>query len=203
MITVIDYGMGNLRSVSKAIERLGAEVCVSSSSRDIQKTDKLILPGVGAFKDAMLELQKRELIDPIMAHIHANKPFLGICLGLQLLFEDSEENPGVKGLGVIPGHVRRFQSTDVKIPHMGWNQVSLDENHKLLQGVANNSYFYFVHSYYAFLENEKLIAGTCTYGNDRVTAMVSQGNVFATQFHPEKSQEMGLQILQNFTEWTL
>jgi len=149
MIVVVDYGMGNLRSVSKALEHLGGQVKVSASPGDIEKADKLVLPGVGAFGDAVSELKSRDLFNPVVNYIQSQKPFLGVCLGLQLLFKISEESPNVAGLGTIPGKVQLFQSKDVKIPHMGWNQVRIRKQHPLLQGVPDESYFYFVHSYYA------------------------------------------------------
>lgn len=201
MMVVIDYGMGNLRSVSKALEHLGGEVCVTSEPAKVMQAEKLVLPGVGAFKDAMTELTQRGLVPPILAHIAGGKPFFGICLGLQLLFESSEENPGVAGLGVIPGKVQRFQSKQVKIPHMGWNRVDFCKEHPLLANVLNSSFFYFVHSYYGVPKNPDDVAGFCEYGSDRVTALLATKNLFATQFHPEKSQGSGLQILKNFIDW--
>jgi glutamine amidotransferase len=201
MIIVIDYGMGNLRSVSKALEHLGAQVKVSAFPSDIQKAEKLVLPGVGAFGDAMKELESRGLVEPIRSHIKEGKRFLGICLGLQLLFDTSEENPGSVGLGLFPGKVQLFKSKNVKIPHMGWNQVNLVSEHPLLQGVPDQSYFYFVHSYYASSQDNRIVAGACTYGQETFAAMLGTENLFATQFHPEKSQEAGLQILKNFVDW--
>jgi len=192
--------MGNLRSVSKALEHLGAAVKVSSSFQEIKKADKVVLPGVGAFRDAMNELRHRSMDDPIREHISKKKPFLGICLGLQLLFEGSEENPGIKGLGVLNGVVQKFRSRNVKIPHMGWNQVQLGEPHPYLKGVNEGSYFYFVHSFYAVPADKKNTAASCTYGEETFSAIVGAENLLATQFHPEKSQEAGLQILKNFVE---
>lgn len=201
MIIVIDYGMGNLRSVSKALEHLGGKVQVSSNPQEIQKAEKLVLPGVGAFGDAVKELKARSLFLPIQEYLRQNKPFFGICLGLQLLFASSEENPDAAGLGAFPGQVKRFHSLDIKIPHMGWNQVKILHQHPLLNGVPDQSYFYFVHSYYAVPKESQLTAGACTYGQENFTAILASGNVFATQFHPEKSQEAGLKILKNFVEW--
>lgn len=200
---VIDYGMGNLRSVSKALERLGADVRVSADPEDLQKADKLVLPGVGAFQDAMKELETRRLTPAILQHIKSGKPFLAICLGLQLLFSESEENPGVKGLCVFPGEVIRIRSTDVKIPHMGWNSVKLLRKHPVLEGLRDNAYFYFVHSYYAVPSDAGLLAGVTEYGNDKVCAMIAKDNVVAAQFHPEKSQDAGLEILKNFVNWKI
>ncbi len=201
MIVVVDYGMGNLRSVSKALEHLGGKVKVSSMARDIEQADKIILPGVGAFGDAMAELNERRLIDSILKHVEKQKPFLGICLGLQLLFPSSEENKGVHGLAIYPGKVARFRSSQVKVPHMGWNQVQIQNKHPLLAGIPDNSFFYFVHSYYAQPEGADLTVGSCQYGEEVFTAILGNETVFATQFHPEKSQEAGLKILKNFLEW--
>ena len=201
MIIVVDYGMGNLRSVSKALESLGASVRVSSDPKDVAAADKLILPGVGAFPAAMRELAARRLIDPVRAAIASGRPYLGICLGLQLLFEDSEEGEGAKGLGVLPGRVRRFAlsgSSALKVPHMGWNQVLRDQGEcLLLQGIPDGSFFYFVHSYYADPADRAVSALTADYGAP-FTAMVCRRNLYATQFHPEKSQAIGLQLLKNF-----
>jgi len=202
MILVVDYGMGNLRSVSKALEHLKAEVLVSSNPADFKKAEKLVVPGVGAFGDAAKELSRLKLDRAVKDFIESGKACLGICLGLQLLFESSEENPGAKGLGVFPGKVRQISSKQVKVPHMGWNQMELRQTHPLLNGVADQSYFYFVHSFYAVPENEELIAGSCEYGGESLTAAVARENVFATQFHPEKSQQAGLMILKNFLAWT-
>ena len=201
MIIVVDYGMGNLRSVSKALESLGASVRVSSAPKDVAAADKLILPGVGAFPAAMRELAARRLIDPVRAAIASGRPYLGICLGLQLLFEDSEEGEGAEGLGVLPGRVRRFAlsgSSALKVPHMGWNQVLRDQGEcLLLQGIPDGSFFYFVHSYYADPADRAVSALTADYGVP-FTAMVCRRNLYATQFHPEKSQAIGLQLLKNF-----
>ncbi len=198
MIAVVDYGMGNLRSVSKALEFSGGHVCVTSNPAQIEAADKLVLPGVGAFGDAALELKSRLLWDPVVTHIRQGKPFLGICLGLQLLLSESEESPGVPGLGIFPGKVIRFRSRGVKIPHMGWNQIDFQGAHPLLAGVSSGSYFYFVHSFYAAPEDESLGFGRTSYGGENFCAILAKDNVFATQFHPEKSQEAGLRILKNF-----
>jgi glutamine amidotransferase len=205
---VIDYGMGNLRSVSKALETLGAEVRVSSDPQEVAAADKLILPGVGAFPAAMTELTRRGLVGPIKSAITAGTLYLGICLGLQLLFEVSDEGGGEQaGFGLLRGRVRRFPvngAAGLKIPHMGWNQVqrpvSIDERPggcPLLSGVADGSFFYFVHSYYAEPADRGVVALETDYGG-RFVSMVQQGNVYATQFHPEKSQALGLQLLKNF-----
>jgi len=203
MIAVVDYGMGNLRSVSKALESLGGSVCVTADPIKIKQCSKLVLPGVGAFGDASAELKKRLLFDSVIGHIQSEKPFLGICLGLQLLLEASEESPEAKGLGVFNGKVIRFRSSGVKIPHMGWNTVdfSTERAHPLLKGIESGSYFYFVHSYYAAPEDASVVAGRTQYGQENFASIVGKNNVFATQFHPEKSQEAGLRILKNFLEW--
>jgi glutamine amidotransferase len=201
MIIVVDYGMGNLRSVSKALEHLGGKVKVSSSPHDVEKADKLVLPGVGAFGDAVKELKARKLLDPLRMHLKNQKPFLGICLGLQLLFPTSEENPDAEGLAIYPGKVKLFKSSGIKIPHMGWNQVRLKKSHPLLKSVSDDSFFYFVHSYYAVPTDSKIVAGGCQYGEEDFAAILATDTVFATQFHPEKSQEAGLKILKNFLEW--
>ena len=201
MITVVDYGMGNLRSVSKALERLGAQVQVTSDPAAVERAKKLILPGVGAFGAAMTELEKRRLIDPIRRAIARGVPFLGICLGLQLLFEASDEAPGVAGLGVLPGRVRRFEAEGLKIPHMGWNQVYRNaantDGASLLDGLVEGSYLYFVHSYYADPADRAVVALESEYGG-RFPAMIAHGRLFATQFHPEKSQAIGLRLLERF-----
>ena len=206
MITVIDYGMGNLRSVSKALESLGAEVRVSGDAAHVAKADKLILPGVGAFPAAMQELSARGLIEPIKAAIASGKPYLGICLGLQLLFERSEEGEGAVGFGVLPGTVRRFSvDASLKVPHMGWNQVSRGQGSEvggqkgcpLLKGIPERAFVYFVHSYYADPMDRSVVALESDYGG-RFAAMVWREHLYATQFHPEKSQAVGLQLLKNF-----
>jgi len=205
MIVVIDYGMGNLRSVSKALEALGARPLVTSIPEEVAKAEKLILPGVGAFGAAMEELTRRRLVEPIRAAIAAGTPYLGICLGLQLLFERSEESRGVHGLGVLEGQVRRFaDAPPLKIPHMGWNQVistphtaHSTQRCPLLRDIPDRSFFYFVHSYYADPAERSLAALETEYGGP-FTAMVWRERLFATQFHPEKSQALGLRLLENF-----
>lgn len=201
MILVVDYGMGNLRSVSKALERLGASVKVSGKPKDISDAEKIVLPGVGAFGDAVSELQSAGLFNPLKEAIVLQKKFLGICLGLQLLMPSSEESPGAEGLGIFAGSVRMFRSKNIKIPHMGWNSVRLAQKHPLLKGLRDDAAFYFVHSFYAVPEDPQKIAASCEYGEESFPAMLGNGTVFATQFHPEKSQEAGLQILRNFVEW--
>ena len=206
MIVVIDYGMGNLRSVSKALESLGAPVRVTSDPGEVAAASKMILPGVGAFGAAMDELRRRQLVEPIKAAIAAGKPYLGICLGLQLLFEHSEEG-NTDGLGVLRGAVKRFPAgTDLKVPHMGWNQVQRQATSAkrqgscpLLAGIPEGSYFYFVHSYYGAPLDRSVVALETEYGT-RFASMVWKDRLFATQFHPEKSQSLGLKLLKNFVE---
>ena len=201
MISIIDYGMGNLRSVSKALEHLGSSYRFCTTGKDLANADKVILPGVGAFGDAMKELKFRAFIGPLNDLIARKTKLLGVCLGLQLLFEKSEENPGVKGLGVFKGSVKKFRSTNVKIPHMGWNDIKILKKHPLLAGIASGEYFYFVHSYCGKPSAKNLTLATCRYGREDFSAVVGQDHVFATQFHPEKSQAAGLRILKNFTRW--
>jgi glutamine amidotransferase len=200
MIAVVDYGMGNLRSVSKALESLEAPVRVTSDPGEVAAADKLILPGVGAFGAAAAELDRRGLTAPIKERIAAGVPYLGICLGLQLLLDASEESPGVPGFGLIPGTVRRLPvSTTLKTPHMGWNRVDGPRMAEcpLLQGIAADSYFYFVHSYYADPADRRSVALETDYGL-RFPVMLWTDRLFGTQFHPEKSQALGLRLLQNF-----
>ncbi len=204
MITVIDYGMGNLRSVSKALEFLGAKVKVSSLAAEVEKADKLVFPGVGAFSDCMDEVNKRNLQEPIKDFIKSGKPFLGICMGLQLLFESSEEAPGVDGLKILKGKVEKFKMPNLKIPQIGWNQIELTVKGKaspLFNGIDDEDFFYFVHSYYAVPESEDIIISKTNYGFDFCSA-INSNNIFATQFHPEKSQKKGLKILENFITLT-
>ncbi|MBI4313699.1 MAG: imidazole glycerol phosphate synthase subunit HisH [Candidatus Omnitrophica bacterium] len=204
-VTIIDYGMGNLRSVQKAFEFLGAKAQVTHSASAIAKAERLVLPGVGAFGDAMQELRRRHLVDPIHAAIAKGTPFLGLCLGLQLLFESSEESPGVRGLGVLSGRVRRLprKPKNLKVPHIGWNSLMQSKHAKpnwLLHGVPEGGFVYFVHSFYAEPKDKKVVAAETTYGT-RFASVVTQDNVAATQFHPEKSQKVGLAILKNFIHY--
>ncbi len=201
MIAIIDYGMGNLRSVSKALEYLGVPFKLCTKGKDLTRTSKVILPGVGAFGDAMKELKSRGFIDPIRELVGRKVKLMGVCLGLQLFFEKSEENPGVKGLGVFKGTVRKFRSTNVKIPHMGWNDLKVLKKHPMLQGIASGEYFYFVHSYFGKPVTKSLTLASCKYGREDFAAVIGNENVFATQFHPEKSQDAGLRILKNFIHW--
>jgi len=199
MIALIDYEMGNLHSVNKAVELCGGNVKITSSIDTILAADKVILPGVGAIGKAKESLQKFGIWEILPALIKQNKPFLGICLGMQMLFDYSEEGDApVTGLGIIPGAIKRFPGGgDLKVPHIGWNQIQICTQHPVVKDLKENSFVYFVHSYYAEPENKKDTAITCNYGIS-FTAAVSRGNLFATQFHPEKSQVIGLQIIKNF-----
>ncbi len=200
MIRIIDYGMGNLRSVQKAFEKLGVAAEIITSPDQIATAEKLVLPGVGAFRDAIHELERLELVEPIREHIRRDKSFLGICLGLQLLFDVSFEDGEWKGLGVIEGDVVRFPAiADLKVPHMGWNTLDRSQSIPLLTGIPSDASVYFVHSYYVRPKDESLIAARTTYGVD-FTSMIARGNLFATQFHPEKSQKVGLKLLENFSQ---
>lgn len=200
MITIVDYGMGNLRSVQKAFEALEINAEVTSDPRVVAKATKLVLPGVGAFRDAIAELKRQDLVSPILEHVAADKPFLGICLGLQLLFDVSYEDGEWPGLGIVPGKVVRFRDVPgFKVPHMGWNQLQVAGEPKLLAGLPRDAHFYFVHSYYVVPRDESVIAARTDY-IDPVTAMIERGNLMATQFHPEKSQQVGLKLLKNFAE---
>ena len=200
MITIVDYQMGNLRSVQKAIERVGGQAKISSDPLEIASAEKLILPGVGAFGDAMAEIHRRNLAAPIVDFIRSNRPFLGICLGLQLLFERGFENGEHEGLGVLKGDVVRFDlPSSYKVPHMGWNTVTKLADAPILADTPENSHFYFVHSYYVRPADPSIIALECDYGGN-FCAMVRQDNLFATQFHPEKSQTNGLQVLKAFVQ---
>lgn len=198
MICIIDYQMGNLRSVQKALEKVGHDSIISNHHRDIASADKLVLPGVGAFRDAIAEVRKRDLENPVRDAIESGRPFLGICLGLQMLFDVSYEYGEYEGLGVLPGKVVKFDiSSDYKVPHMGWNQINIRQPAPLLDDVDDGSHFYFVHSYYVIPANDSHVAAVANYP-DPFCAMVWRDNLFATQFHPEKSQRDGLRILKNF-----
>lgn len=202
MIAIIDYGMGNLRSVTKALGYLGAASRIVTTPKELVRAEKIILPGVGAFGDAMKELKARGLIAPLQDLARKNKKIMGVCLGLQLFFETSEEAPRIKGLGLLPGKVVRFRSKNVKVPHMGWNDLKLCRKHPLLDGLKTGDYFYFVHSYYGKPKSSSMALATCRYGKENFAAVVGKGNLFATQFHPEKSQAAGLKILKNFIAWS-
>jgi glutamine amidotransferase len=198
MIKIVDYGMGNLRSVQKAFEKIGAEAVIVSSPAEAVDAQKLVLPGVGAFRDAIHELRRTGLDQPVREHIAAGKPFLGICLGLQLLFDVGYEDGEWEGLGILKGKVVRFtEQPDLKIPHMGWNGLDFPKPTRLFEGVPAGSSFYFVHSYYVVPDDQSVIAARTDYGGPFVSA-VARDNLFATQFHPEKSQTLGLRLLKNF-----
>ena len=198
MIAIIDYQMGNLRSVQKGFERAGHQAIITCDPDQLAVADKIVLPGVGAFEDAMSELRGRGLIDPIHASIESGKPFLGICLGLQLLFDVSYEGGRHEGLGVIPGEVVRFDVPgEYKVPHMGWNQAEMRLPAPILEGIKPKSYFYFVHSFCVVPRNAEVIAIETTYHRP-FCSMIWRDNVYATQFHPEKSQADGLRLLKNF-----
>ncbi len=200
MIVIVDYGMGNLRSVQKGFERIGSKALVSRDIRDINSATKLVLPGVGAFPECMKNLTKFGLVESILDFLKSNRPFLGICLGLQLLFDESEEFGLNRGLEVIHGKVKAFdREMGLKIPHMGWNQVIFKKDIAIFDGIDNESYFYFVHSYYVEPEQESDTAAQTDYGIT-FTSAIARGNVFALQFHPEKSQKNGLKILENFSK---
>jgi glutamine amidotransferase len=196
MIAIVNYDMGNLRSVQKGFEKVGAEAKISRDPGVISSASALVLPGVGAFGVCMEKLSGYRLIDPIKDFIVSGKPFLGICLGLQLLFEESDEFGSKKGLSVFRGKVLRFPHDGIKVPHMGWNSVKLRKKSRLMEGIEDGAYFYFVHSFYVKPEEEVALC-TTDYGVDFVSA-VESNNIFATQFHPEKSQNAGLRILENF-----
>jgi glutamine amidotransferase len=205
MIGIIDYGMGNLGSVLKGFERVGADAGIISAPEEIRKADKLVLPGVGAFADAARTLREKELIRPILEYVAGGKPFLGICLGLQLLFDVSYEDGEHTGLGIIPGKVVPFDfsglklETKLKIPHMGWNQIRWTRDVPMLRGLEQGSSVYFVHSYYVVPKDPAVTATVTNYGVD-FTSMIWKDNVFATQFHPEKSQKIGLAMLERFSK---
>lgn len=198
MIAIIDYGMGNIHSVKKALELYGAKIKVSNDPGEISSCAKLVLPGVGAFGDAMQELEKQGLVTLIKNEIKNKKPFLGICLGMQLLLEKSEEAPKCKGLGVIKGEVKKFPVSDLKVPHMGWNQLRKVKGEcLLLKDIPDNSYVYFCHSYYPQPKDGQTVAASTGYGMD-FASILWQDNVYGAQFHPEKSQATGLKMLENF-----
>jgi imidazole glycerol-phosphate synthase subunit HisH len=197
MIGIVDYGMGNLFSVSKALERLNADYFISGDKEELLRADALLLPGVGSFRDAMEVLQ----VDTIKEFAATGKPLLGICLGMQLLFEDSDENGLTKGLGLLPGKVRRFPGTNVagetyKVPHMGWNKLEFVKSSPLLEGLEED-YVYFVHSYYVRADNSEVLLAKANY-HEEVSAIVGKDNIFGMQFHPEKSSKLGMALLNNF-----
>ena len=204
MITIIDYEMGNLRSVEKAFERLGFEAKVSSNPQDLKNSDKIVLPGVGAFRDCINNLQSGGFVEPLLQHVGSGKPLLGICVGMQMLFDESEEFGRHKGLGLIPGKVIRFPTDMIengerlKVPHMGWNNLHIQKPSPIFKDTNDGSFVYFVHSYYCSADNRSDIAATCRYGEIEFCASVWRDNLMATQFHPEKSQDIGLNIFKNF-----
>ena len=199
MIAIIDYDMGNLRSVAKAFEKVGATAAVTRDPKAILNASHVVLPGVGAFKDCMRNLDEYGLIDPIIKSIESGKPFLGICLGLQLLFDESMEFGHHRGLGVVKGKVVRFpEGTGLKVPHMGWNEANKRKDSPLLSGIEDDTFFYFVHSYYAVPEDRSVDLTTTGYGMD-FTSSIMKDNIMACQFHPEKSQKSGLKVLENFS----
>ncbi len=198
MIAILDYDAGNIKSVEKAVQLLGQEVTITRDRREVLNADKVILPGVGAFGDAMGKIRQYGLYEVIHEVVEQGTPFLGICLGLQLLFERSEESPGVEGLGILKGEILRIPETPgLKIPHMGWNSLDFRNNGRLFEDLPEESYVYFVHSYYLRAADEKIVTAVTEYGT-QIHASVEQGNVFACQFHPEKSSDAGIQILKNF-----
>jgi glutamine amidotransferase len=202
MIAIIDYDAGNLKSVEKALLHLGEETVVTRDRDTLLGADKVILPGVGSFGDAMGKLKEYGLDQVIREVVDAGTPFLGICLGLQLLFESSEETPGVEGLGILKGKILRIPDHEgLKIPHMGWNSLELKNNGRLFEGLPKQPYVYFVHSYYLKAEEPEIVKASTWYSTE-IHASVEKGNVFACQFHPEKSSDLGLQILKNFAKIT-
>ena len=207
MIAIIDYGVGNLYSVEKAVAAVGGDVIVTDDERDLELADKLILPGVGAFGDCMKSLEETGLIPTILEQVKNKKPLFGICVGLQILFESSEESPDAKGLGIFKGTVKKICAEGLKIPHMGWNFVKVGSKNfnkfgesKFMSNLNAEPYFYFVHSYHAVPQDENLVAARTFYG-ESITAAVEYENIFATQFHPEKSGDVGLQVLKNFVDF--
>ncbi len=205
-IAVVDYGMGNLHSVAKALEHVAsARVQITSDPQLIRDADRVVLPGVGAIRDCMAEIERHQLLD-VIAEVSRDRPFLGICVGMQALLESSEENGGVAGIGIFPGHVRAFGAElyegeqHLKVPHMGWNEVTQNLPHPMWHGIPDLARFYFVHSYYVEAGNPRQVAGSCQYGVEFAAAL-ADGPRFAVQFHPEKSHTHGLQLLQNFVVW--
>lgn len=200
MIGIIDYDAGNIRSVEKALSYLGEKTVVSRNPETLKNADKVILPGVGSFGQAMENLHRYELVPVIQDMIKEGKPFLGICLGLQLLFESSEESPGVEGLGILKGKILKISSSPgLKIPHMGWNSLQLQNNGRLYRNIPQDTYVYFVHSYYLQAREPEIVKAVTEYSTE-IHASVEKDNVFACQFHPEKSGKYGLEILKNFAE---
>lgn len=201
MIAIIDYGAGNIQSVYKALKFIGADCKVTSDKDEILNADGAILPGVGSFGDAMDTMTKRGIKDTFIEYTKSGKPFLGICLGLQLLFPESEETPGVKGLDIFKGTITKIpnQNRTLKIPHMGWNNISIKQKNGIFKDIEGEPYVYFVHSFYLKAQDKDIVAATTQYGIE-IDAAVQKGNIIATQFHPEKSGEVGLKMLKNFVE---
>lgn len=200
MVAILDYDAGNVRSVEKAFRFLGSDVITTRNSHDIARADHVVLPGVGSFGDAMSKLNEFKLVDVIRKTIESDIPFMGICLGLQLLFDSSEESEGVDGLGIFRGKIKRIPNiNDIKVPQIGWNNLSYPNKGRLFKNIPEQSYVYFVHSYYLDSADKSIVTATTTYGA-LIEASVEKNNVFACQFHPEKSQDVGLQILKNFLE---
>lgn len=203
MIAIVDYGVGNLYSVEKAFARFSSDVVLTHEAEIIDKADKVVLPGVGAFGDCMKNFKASGLVDAVLRAVKSGKPVMGICVGLQIMFEGSDESPGVAGLGIFKGRVRKINAPELKIPHMGWNSLTVNENASvnidLFKNIRENPYVYFVHSYYAVPEDKSVITAKTIYGEE-ITAAVGKDNVIATQFHPEKSGDIGLSIIKNFVE---
>lgn len=198
MIAIVDYGMGNLKSVTNAFGKLGADVVITRDKKAIETSNAIVLPGVGAFGKCIENLKKLDLLEFLNGLILNNKPYLGICLGMQILFETSEEAPGVKGMGFVKGTVPRFKG-NIKVPHMGWNSIEIIKDGGIFKGIKDGEYFYFVHSYFCLPEERDVIATKTTYGTEFASS-IQKGRVFACQFHPEKSQKVGLRLLQNFIQ---
>lgn len=203
MIAIVDYGVGNLYSVEKAFARFSSDVVLTHEAEIIDKADKVVLPGVGAFGDCMKNFKASGLVDAVLRAVKSGKPVMGICVGLQIMFEGSDESPGVAGLSIFKGRVRKINAPELKIPHMGWNSLTVNENASvnidLFKNIRENPYVYFVHSYYAVPEDKSVITAKTVYGEE-ITAAVGKDNVIATQFHPEKSGDIGLSIIKNFVE---
>jgi len=200
MLAIIDYEMGNLRSVQKGFERVGHSAVITSDPAVVADADKIVLPGVGAFRDAIAALHERKLVEPIRAAVQSGKPFLGICLGLQLLFDKGYEDGEYEGLGLVPGEVVRFRvPPEYKVPHIGWNQVQFRRRPPIFEGIPDGEHFYFVHSYYVVPKDESIIATETDYPT-AFCSSIWRDNLFAVQFHPEKSQAAGLRVLKNFAE---
>ena len=199
MVAIIDYDAGNVKSVEKAVTHLGKDGRLTRDRNDILNADHVRLPGVGSFGDAMGNLVKYGMDEVIREVVSKGTPFLGICVGLQLIFEDSEESPGVSGLGLLKGHIKRIPDTGVKVPHIGWNSLTFPHEGTIFKGINEGSFVYFVHSYYLEAADEAIVTAETEYGT-RIHASVEQGNIYTTQFHPEKSSDVGLKILENFLE---